>query len=54
MLTATTPDLRAAIADDVPLTAEVCISSVLTDLCRLLGVPTPAPVAAALSAEVTA
>ena len=40
-------------ADDIPLTAELTVAAVLCDLARLAGVPTPAAVAAALSAEVT-
>jgi len=40
-------------AEDVPLTAEVTVACVLADIARLAGVPLPAPVAAALVAEVT-
>jgi len=40
-------------ADDVPLTAGITVAAVVADICRLAGLPVPAPVAAALSAEVT-
>jgi len=40
-------------ADDIPLDAPLSVAAVLCDLCRLAGLPVPAPVVAALSAEVT-
>jgi len=40
--------LRELAADDIPLDAPLSVAAVLCDLCRLLGVPPPAPVAAVL------
>jgi len=45
--------LRELDADDIPLDAPLSVAAVLCDLCRLVGLPVPAPVAAALSAKVT-
>ena len=56
MLTMTSPDLRAAIADylreladeSIPLDAPLAVACVIADICRLAALPLPAEVAAVL------